>query len=54
VLPFSIAGQPLQPITWRRPQVLEIASIVDLHQLTVRCLYDVGNVIEHRKPELDE
>src|SRR5262249_5248950 len=44
VLPFAISGQPLQPISRRRPQVLEIASIVKLHQLAISRPYDVvGN-----------
>jgi hypothetical protein len=46
VLPFAIPGEPLQPITGWRPQVFEIASIVNLHQLTISRLDDVvGNAL---------
>jgi hypothetical protein len=42
VLPFAIASQRLETVAWRRPQVAEIASGVEVAQLPARHLDQIG------------
>jgi hypothetical protein len=42
ILPCPISAQPLQPISWRHPQILKSLRLVEHAQFPQRHLLDIG------------